>query len=536
MEFEMGGKGWNEHRASLVFTDGVLLGNLLENRFNDAPRWSSSLLMKSHRCRHRLAAQPHHRRPYLRLLPKYDRHPRKKREDPRVSWEAPLAPANMACHPDASKPQDTPMSISAHLLIPSMLALTFAISPLRAQTYEFFEERPIQYSALDPRDPMALLAEDWQEGRNLIQDTRPLGFLRELLAKLDVPEESQVLVFSKTSHQNNLISPQTPRALYFSDEIYVGYVHGGQIEVITPDPRLGPVFYLIEFPRAGGIPRAVRDSSCLSCHASARTEGVPGMLVRSVVPAADGRPILRLGTHLTTHASPLEERWGGWYVTGTHEDVLHMGNITATDADDTLDMEAGANWQTLDGKIDTSRYLRPTSDIVALMVLEHQCRMHNLLTKASMEYRRALWSARIVIPDLDEAATDTLPHRVASSAADAIVREMLFVDEALPGPFGVEGDPAFQVAFTRNAPKCPDGRSLKDFRLSGRIFMHRCSYMIHTTVFASLPNKVRDRVHARLCGILLDDAGGDENFAQIGSRERQRIAAILDANHPQWRR
>ena len=191
-------------------------------------------------------------------------------------------------------------------------------------------------------------------------------------------------MFSKTSHQNNRISPQIARALYFSDEIYVGYVHGGQIEVIAPDPLLGPIFYLIEFPSAGSPPRAVRDPSCLSCHANARTEGVPGMLVRSVVPGADGRPILRLGTHLTTHSSPLEERWGGWYVTGTHDGALHMGNMTTTEADGTLDMEAGANWTSLEGKIDTSRYLLPTSDILALMVLEHQCRMHNLLTRASL--------------------------------------------------------------------------------------------------------------------------------------------------------
>lgn len=401
---------------------------------------------------------------------------------------------------------------------------------------EFFDEMPVLYSATESRDPMALLARDWEEGRNRIADTTPLGFLRGLLDKLDVPEESQVLVFSKTSHQNRLITPQTPRALYFSDETYVGYVLGGEIEVIACDPVIGPVYYLVGVPRPGRPAQAVRDSSCLSCHATGNTEGVPGMLVRSVIPADDGRPILRLGSHLTTHASPLTERWGGWYVTGSHEGILHMGNVTTTpDKDDALDMEAGANWQTLEGKIDTSRYLRPTSDIVALMVLEHQCRMHNLMTKAGMEYRRALWLSRVVNPELDEAETDTTSHRVAVSAAAAIVREMLFVDEARPGPLGVEGDPAFQQAFAAAAPRCPDGRSLKDFRLTGRMFQHRCSYMIHSHVFASLPAKVRDMVHARLREILIDHDDAEE-FADIGPRERASIAAILDATHPQWRR
>jgi len=399
---------------------------------------------------------------------------------------------------------------------------------------EFFEEQPILYSATESRDPMALLARDWAEGRNQIHDTTPLGFLRGLLEKLGVPEESQVLVFSKTSHQNRLITPQTPRALYFSDETYVGYVQGGDIEVIACDPMIGPVFYVIRMPLPGRPPQAVRDASCLSCHATGRTEGTPGMLVRSVIPAADGRPVLRLGTHLTTHASPLEERWGGWYVTGSHEGVLHMGNVTTTNDEDELDMQAGANWPDLEGKIDTSRYLRPISDIVALMVLEHQCRMHNLLTKAGMEYRRALWLSRIIDADLDEADTDSTPHRVAVGAADAIVREMLFVGEVRPGPLGVEGDPVFQMAFSRGTPTCPEGRSLKDFRLTGRIFQHRCSYMIYSKAFASLPNKVRDVVHARLREILIehDDA---PDFAHLSRRERASIAAILDATHPQWR-
>lgn len=416
----------------------------------------------------------------------------------------------------------------------AMVAVATAAMLPEVGAREYFEEMPVLYSATESRDPMALLAREWEQGRNLIPDTTPLGFLRGLLEKLEVPEESQVLVFSKTSHQNRQITPQTPRALYFSDETYVGYVLGGDIEVIASDPVIGPVFYVVSIPRPDRPPQAVRDVSCLSCHATGRTESVPGMLVRSVIPAADGRPILRLGSHRTTHSSPLDERWGGWYVTGTHEGILHMGNVTTTEDDGTLDMEAGANWLTLNGKIDTSRYLRPTSDIVALMVLEHQCRMHNLLTKAGMEYRRALWLSRVVNPDLDEADPDTTSHRVAASAAAAIVREMLFVDEAQPGPLGVEGDPAFQQAFTRGAPACPDGRSLKDFRLTGRMFQHRCSFMIHSRVFASLPPKVRDLVHASLREILIehDDA---EAFAHIGLREREIIAAILDATHPQWR-
>ena len=417
-------------------------------------------------------------------------------------------------------------------IIPTLLTAALVLAGA-ARGNDFFDQQPILYSLGEPQDPVARLAHQWQRGENRIHETTPLGYLRALLAKLSVPEESQVLVFSKTSHQNSRISPQTPRALYFSDDTYVGYVHGGDIEVITTDPHLGPVFYVINLPRPGRPPAVTRDPSCLSYHANANTEGVPGMLVRSVVPAGDGRPILRLGTHLTTQASPLPERWGGWYVTGNHQGVLHMGNVVADANTGELDMLAGANWTSLEGKINSSLYLRNTSDIVALMVLEHQCRMHNLLTKAAMEYRRARWSARIVRPDLDENATDHLPHRVAESSARAILREMLFVGEAVPGPLGVEGDPAFQEAFLRDAPACPAGRTLRDFRLSGRIFAHRCSYMIHSEAFAALPEKVRGLVYDGLREIIRDGGGGEE-FKSIGRIERERIAAILDATHPHW--
>jgi hypothetical protein len=410
--------------------------------------------------------------------------------------------------------------------------LALAASLARGQ--EFFEEAPIEYSAGISSDPVAQLAKDWERGRNQISATQPLPFLRELLAKLNVPEESQVLVFSKTSKQAALISPQNPRALYFSDDLYVGFVPGGSIEIIACDPLLGPVFYLLE-PPAGGRPATVsRSPDCLTCHASARTEEVPGMQVRSVVSDRDGRPILSAGTHSTNHSSPLAERWGGWYVTGTHRGARHMGNLTSDPDHPQLDPDAGSNWTTLAGKFDTSRYLRPTSDIVALMVLEHQCRMHNLITKAGMEYRRALWLAMTLDPSFSEDDTGSSAHRVATGRASALVSELLFRGEAPPGPDGVEGDPAFQAAFARSAPKTADGRSLKDFRLYGRIFKHRCSYMIGSRAFASLPPMIRTLVYAELRDILTASGGGAD-FAYLSASERRNIAAILDATQPAWR-
>ena len=136
-------------------------------------------------------------------------------------------------------------------------------------------------------------------------------------------KSSQVLVFSKTSFQRERISPQSPRAVFFNDEVYVGYVVGSPLlELATVDPKLGWVFYTLEQAEVEK-PKFVRTDQCLECHASAKTMGVPGHLVRSFATDDDGVVDLATGTSLVNHRTPLEERWGGWYVTGTHGNQLH---------------------------------------------------------------------------------------------------------------------------------------------------------------------------------------------------------------------
>ena len=154
------------------------------------------------------------------------------------------------------------------------------------------------------------------------------AFLKDLLGKLDVPIDSQVMVYSKTSFQNSRIRPSQPRALYFSDEYYIGWVQGGDIEVISIDPNLGPIFYVLEIPKhPEHKPILFRPMECMNCHGGSRTEGIPGMLVRSVKPTNEGFPILAAGISQTDHASPIADRWGGWYVTGENAGDRHMGNL-----------------------------------------------------------------------------------------------------------------------------------------------------------------------------------------------------------------
>lgn len=410
------------------------------------------------------------------------------------------------------------------------LAMVLAAAPLWGQR-DFFELAPIHYSETASRDGLARLVEAWERGSVERPSGEPLEVLRTLLAQLEVPESTQVMVFSRTSKQNNLIRYANPRVVYYSDDTYVGYVPGGHIEVSATDPFLGPVFYLLNMRRVGEPEFVVRDNTCLQCHGTSRTELVPGVMVRSVFPDENGHPILSAGTYLTTHASPLKERWGGWYVTGSHGEFRHMGNTIASQGEGgetDFDYEAGANWTSLEGRIDTSKYLRPTSDIVSLMVLEHQCKVHNLLTKAGMEYRRLSYLQRAIDPEADLGNPEGMAARSARDSADELVHAMLFCDEVDLGE-GVEGNPEFVKVFEEAGKSNAEGDSLRQLRLYGRLFKNRCSYLIHSKPFDSLPAPVRNATLARLWEAL---HGEEEDFEHLGSSERERILSIVRETVP----
>lgn len=394
---------------------------------------------------------------------------------------------------------------------------------------EFWEQPPLSYSDTAPTGVLARRAAEYAAGTRRPEGATALDRLRFVLRELEVPEESQVLVFSKTSQQNSLISPRNPRALYFSPDAYVGYVPGGAIEAIVHDPVLGVVFYRIEAGQDGILDVARDAGNCLSCHGTMRTEGVPGVQIRSVLPDGDGHPLLALGTTQVTDATPLAERWGGYYVTG-HSALPHLGNRTYS-AERTDNPPQLWKLTDLRDRIDTAKYLQPTSDVVALMVLEHQCRMHNLLTAASLDYRRAVHLARTFDPSGEP--DSGIAGRIADARAKAIVDALFFRHEAPLGD-GLEGAEAFQKAFLSRFPKNAAGRSLADFLLYGRIFRNRCSYMIYSAAFRELPEPVKRRVFRGMREILLAPEAPRE-FAALKNAERSRIVSILDETLPAWR-
>src|SRR6185436_55259 len=189
-------------------------------------------------------------------------------------------------------------------------------------------------------------------------DFRPgSGYLQSLLDRLNVNVDSQLLVFSKTSFQQRLISPKAPRAVFFNDKVAVGSVQGGDVlELMSLDPRQGFIFYTLD-ARQSDVPRfEKRGVECAFCHLPGN-HGAPGLVVASVIPDAQGTPFFTgsfFGT--TDQRTPLDRRWGGWYVTGTHGSQTHMGNAVAPDPDHPVDLDQSANGNviSLAGKFDTA--------------------------------------------------------------------------------------------------------------------------------------------------------------------------------------
>src|SRR5882724_10666738 len=96
----------------------------------------------------------------------------------------------------------------------------------------------------------------WDAGQTPEMDlSGDLPFLQSLLKQLNVPLSSQMLVFTATSLQKGLISARNPRALYFNDDTYVGFVPRGRVEVISLDPELGGIFYIFDRLQPGRRPQ-----------------------------------------------------------------------------------------------------------------------------------------------------------------------------------------------------------------------------------------------------------------------------------------
>ncbi len=416
-----------------------------------------------------------------------------------------------------------------------MLATIAVVQPLAMGQLDF-EREPINYSDTDPTDRVFQLGQRLVKGEVTLRWDSAHNYLRSLLSELDIPVSSQTLVFSKTSLQVSRISPKTPRAIYFNDDAYVGWVqHGDLVEISAADPDLGGTFYTLSQRRTDKPLLKRQTSRCLQCHGSTHTRRIPGHLLRSVYPASSGQPVFRLGTHMNDHTTPFHERWGGWYVTGTHGDQRHMGNVVLDDPDasEDLDTDVGANITDLSSLLDTSPYLSPHSDIVALMVLQHQVRMHNVLTAANHSGRLTARDAIVMNRALERPVgfnSDSTRRRY-ESAAEKVVQALLFCDEPrLTSP--VVGTSEFTQDFQNRGPFDSQGRSLRQFDLTRRLFARPCSFLIYSKSFRSLPHGVLTRVRQRLGDILCGD-DTSEDFLHLSVADRRAVREILSETLPQ---
>jgi hypothetical protein len=412
------------------------------------------------------------------------------------------------------------------------LAILFCAGATEVSAQIQFERKPISYSETQPSNRVTELMAKIDSGAVDLDHSESHGYLKSLLQHLEISVQTQMLVFSKTSHQRHRISPQAPRAIYFNDDVYLGWVQGGNvIEISVADPHLGAVFYTIDQTEVELKPTLTRQfGRCTLCHASTHTGRIPGHIVRSVYPNNAGRPILAAGTFRTSPRSPMHERWGGWYVTGTLGTQRHLGNVWAENeaAWRDIDVEAGANILDLSKWVDLSPYLSPHSDVVALMVMEHQIDMHNLFTAASIEWRLHWYEAQQI--SQDNGVPGNPMSDESSAMLEMIARRVvdgLFMKDETRLTSPVKGTSRFEEEFSNRDPHDELGRSLRQFDLRQSLFRYPCSYMIYSSAFDGLPKRLRQTVYQQLWAEL--SGAVDASPYNIDAKQRRAILEILRA-------
>jgi hypothetical protein len=391
-------------------------------------------------------------------------------------------------------------------------------APATGSMLRYETEYPaIPYTTGKRTERVAALIERIERGETELTYGGERGYLESLLAELEIDASSQTLVYSQTSLQGKRIGPKTPRAIYFHDDVYVGYVQDGPIEIASLDPNLGPVFYLLE--QSAPKPKfAAELGRCLSCHDSYSLTGggVPRFIVGSGYTGTTGMLVSHEGWILVSDRTPLKSRWGGWYVTGQHGSQVHLGNMvikTLYDFDRLEELRVG-NRDTLEGLVDTEPYLTNKSDIVALLVLQHQADVQNLITRVS-------YDARSAVEKREEPLEETV---------ERLLRMMLFVD-AVEYTEPISGDPAFAQQFASRAVRDSQGRSLRDFDLTRRLFRYPLSYVVYSPAFDALPSDVKGMFYARLNAVLTG-ADTSDGFGDLSAADRTAILEILRDTKP----
>jgi len=402
----------------------------------------------------------------------------------------------------------------------------------------------IAYSGSAQANRVWQLQQQLDSGQLKLEWEPKFGYLRAVLKALQIDVDTQVLVFSRTSLQIEHISPQTPRAIYFNDDTYVGYVQDSPlIELVTIDSQKGPVFYGLE-NRTDYPPEFNREGGrCLTCHDTFAMGGggVPRVMVLSspVDDPADDRHLTAGGD--VDDRTPFGLRWGGWYVTGNTGERRHLGNLPLVEDRGGVKLRelrgTGHNRTQLDGYFDTSRYLTEQSDVVALTVLEHQTSLHNLVTRVDYKVRTVMSREGAVASPTGLAATIRSWEDLTSKDHAQLVQMMeplvrgLFLQDAAPFEDRMSSSSGFAERFSKLGPHDSQGRSLRELDLHTRLFRYPLSFEIYSEHFDAMPRSALEYVYARIVEIL---QGRDTTgiSASISASDRKAMTEILIDTKP----
>lgn len=430
---------------------------------------------------------------------------------------------------------------------PTLSLILVLLSPALFGQVAFndYQLPPHEYYEGDSRDPVSILVRQIEAGEKAPDFSSQRAFADWLLKELRIPAATQTLVFSRTGLQRKVVSPSNPRALYFNDETYMTWIPGGMVELASYDPERGPLFFLLQ-GSDDAKPEKVnfnRRESCLNgCHAGSATNYLPGLLARSLHVDAEGNPtqvdkagivINAISNHENMfHTMPLEERWGGWFVTGDQGKADHIGNLL-------FPIRGGppAPAPPLT-ETEVSYPHGPSSDILPLLVQDHQIGLLNTLYESLYRWRTALYLANEKRSAAGQAPLTQLEAKEIESLMprfDKSVKQFLFAGEAPLPKGGFRGDPSFIEAFRASRREDSKGRSLRDFDLKTRLMKHRCSHMILSPQFQGMPIEFRKLIYSRIREVLkADDATA--GFEHLGADEREMLLEILDETVPGFRK
>ena len=415
------------------------------------------------------------------------------------------------------------MSVSKISFLCSLFLVLFSPQVLLGQNDSPYEREysVMNYGSAQLRDAVTALQARMNAGEVSLEFNAERGYLDAALDALGISSTSQLLVFSRTSLQQPLISPQSPRAIYFNDYTYVAWVQeSGLLEVATMDPNLGPIFFTL-----GQIesekPQFNREfRSCFRCHDSLSLTGggTPRFMMSSNYTGVAGQLVSHEGSIMTTSRTPLSSRWGGWYVTGFHGEQRHLGNVFIQTADDISDeiLAATGNRESLEGLPQIEPYITPYSDIVALLVIEHQIEIQNKIARTNFYARTLLEEQELDAAEVEE-ALDVLTEELLESLF--MVGQPALIDI-------VEGTSGFTAEFESSGPKDSQGRSLRDLDLQQRLFKYPLSYLVYSNAYKSLPEQIKERVATRMEEILTSN-GSNDDYEHLSSEDRRAISEIL---------